>query len=138
MSKVDALRAMREARYAAFEAQTAAARKAAAGRSVAVPAQATEPPASRSSAGRRATAVVPADSATKPAAGPATKPGGGAAAKPAGRAAAESAMKPAPKSATRAAADAGPESDRLCGHRSIGSKSCQRPAGHPEKNHRYK
>jgi len=29
----------------------------------------------------------------------------------------------------------GPE---LCGHRNIGGKSCQRPAGHAEKNHRYK
>jgi hypothetical protein len=25
-----------------------------------------------------------------------------------------------------------------CGHRSIGNKSCQRPSGHAEKNHRYK
>jgi hypothetical protein len=30
------------------------------------------------------------------------------------------------------------ETERLCGHRSIGNKSCQRVAGHPEKNHRYK
>jgi len=26
----------------------------------------------------------------------------------------------------------------LCGHRSIGNKSCKREAGHPEKAHRYK
>ncbi len=26
----------------------------------------------------------------------------------------------------------------FCGHRSIGNKSCRRPAGHAEKNHRYK
>lgn len=26
----------------------------------------------------------------------------------------------------------------LCGHRSMGNKRCQRPSGHPEKNHRYK
>lgn len=25
----------------------------------------------------------------------------------------------------------------LCGHRSIGNKSCTRPSGHSEKNHRY-
>lgn len=25
----------------------------------------------------------------------------------------------------------------LCGHRNIGNKSCTRPAGHAEKNHRY-
>ncbi len=26
----------------------------------------------------------------------------------------------------------------ICGHRSIGNKSCQRPPGHPEQSHRYK
>ena len=26
----------------------------------------------------------------------------------------------------------------LCGHRGMGNKGCSRPAGHPEKNHRYK
>jgi hypothetical protein len=25
----------------------------------------------------------------------------------------------------------------LCGHRSMAGKSCKRPAGHPETNHRY-
>jgi hypothetical protein len=25
----------------------------------------------------------------------------------------------------------------LCGHRSIGNKSCTRPAGHPQASHRY-
>jgi hypothetical protein len=30
------------------------------------------------------------------------------------------------------------EQVELCGHRNIGNKSCRRPAGHPEKNHRYK
>ena len=32
------------------------------------------------------------------------------------------------------AADTGSE---LCGHQSISKKSCTRPAGHSEKNHRY-
>jgi hypothetical protein len=27
--------------------------------------------------------------------------------------------------------------DELCGHRNMGGKSCSRPAGHSEKNHRY-
>ncbi len=31
-------------------------------------------------------------------------------------------------------ADAEPQ---LCGHRNIGNKTCRRPVGHPEKNHRY-
>ncbi len=26
----------------------------------------------------------------------------------------------------------------LCGHRGMGNRGCSRPAGHPEKNHRYK
>jgi hypothetical protein len=26
----------------------------------------------------------------------------------------------------------------LCGHRNMGGKKCSRPAGHAEKNHRYK
>ena len=27
--------------------------------------------------------------------------------------------------------------DELCGHRNMGGKSCSRPSGHSEKNHRY-
>ena len=29
------------------------------------------------------------------------------------------------------------ETGALCGHRNMGGKSCSRPAGHSEKNHRY-
>jgi hypothetical protein len=29
------------------------------------------------------------------------------------------------------------QTQALCGHRSIGQKSCTRPAGHEEENHRY-
>jgi hypothetical protein len=28
--------------------------------------------------------------------------------------------------------------ETLCGHRNMGGKTCSRPAGHAEKNHRYK
>lgn len=37
------------------------------------------------------------------------------------------------------AAEATPTEDtgELCGHRNMGGKSCSRPAGHSEKNHRY-
>jgi len=31
-----------------------------------------------------------------------------------------------------------PTEGALCGHRNMGNKTCKRPAGHPEKNHRYK
>ena len=34
-------------------------------------------------------------------------------------------------------ADADEETGALCGHRNMGGKSCSRPAGHSEKNHRY-
>lgn len=27
--------------------------------------------------------------------------------------------------------------EQLCGHRSMNNRNCRRPAGHPEKNHRY-
>lgn len=89
MSKVDAQRAMREARYAAVPAQPPAARR---------PAPPREQP----------TAEAPPVEA-RPTASPPAK----------GR--------PATDTATG-----------LCGHRSIGNKSCQREAGHPEKAHRYK
>jgi hypothetical protein len=89
MSKVDAQRAMREARYAGLQAQTPAARRPAPPReqpaAEAPPVEA--PPKANPPAQRRRTA----DTAT-----------------------------------------------RLCGHHSIGNKSCQREAGHPEKTHRYK
>ncbi|HEY0359329.1 MAG TPA: hypothetical protein VGD11_12155 [Mycobacteriales bacterium] len=31
-----------------------------------------------------------------------------------------------------------PSATGLCGHRAIGGNTCTRPAGHAEKNHRYK
>jgi hypothetical protein len=31
-----------------------------------------------------------------------------------------------------------PAATALCGHRAIGGNTCTRPAGHAEKNHRYK
>ena len=80
MSKVDALRAMREAKYARNGAPPAAG-----------PAPTRAP--ARSSAPR--TKAEPAE-------------------------AAESV-----------------DTEELCGHRNMGGKSCSRPAGHSEKNHRY-
>lgn len=79
MSKVDAQRAMREARYAAEHAAASARRKTA-------PAKAPAPPPAVASA---APTVAAGD-------------------------------------------DAG-----LCGHRSMNNRTCRRPAGHAEKNHRY-
>jgi hypothetical protein len=77
---------------------------------------------------------------------PATDDGGAlieapaAASKAVGRAKprAKSAAKPVtePTSPLPFAPEDGPS--QLCGHRSINNRSCQRPAGHAEKNHRYK
>ena len=100
MSKVDALRAMREARYEANRAKRPAAGAAAA----------TGP----------APTTARAKSAAKPA--PRVEP---AQLDPAA---------PAPADVEPAK----PEPAAVCGHRNIGNKSCQRPAGHAEKNHRYK
>lgn len=47
------------------------------------------------------------------------------------RAAPTKAAEPAPAQAQAV------ETAAVCGHRNIGNKSCQRPAGHTEKNHRY-
>ena len=44
----------------------------------------------------------------------------------------------APAARAKAEPDAAPvDTDELCGHRNMGGKSCSRPAGHSEKNHRY-
>ena len=85
MSKVDALRAMREAKYA---------------RNGAPPAAGPAPSKTSSKTPTRA----PVARATS-----------------------------GPADVTAAAEDA----DELCGHRNMGGKSCSRPAGHSEKNHRY-
>jgi hypothetical protein len=110
MSKVEAQRAMREARFAAYRASRAAAdtptpippAKAA----VSTPAPSPAVPATDSDAGAL---VAAADDLADPA-GP----------------------EPLPPSA-----DPSGEPE-LCGHRNIGNRSCRRPAGHAEANHRYK
>jgi len=99
MSKVDAQRAMKEARYAAMMAQASTTRR---GTPIRPEAAAPAPPTGSEPAPKRATARR------------APSPG------------IETTGTPADPTAA------------LCGHRSIGNKSCQRPAGHTEKNHRYK
>ncbi|MCW2616703.1 MAG: hypothetical protein JWN08_3697 [Frankiales bacterium] len=44
---------------------------------------------------------------------------------------------PAAAKAARAVAEPVEDTGELCGHRNMGGKSCSRPAGHSEKNHRY-
>jgi hypothetical protein len=114
MSKVDAQRAMKEARYVALMAQA--------------------------STTRRGTPTRPEPAATTPARTPAPTSADAAPKRPATR------RTPSPRAETTPQAETTPAqttstadpADALCGHRSIGNKSCQRPAGHTEKNHRYK
>jgi hypothetical protein len=108
VSKVDAQRAMREARFAAYRAKQAAA-----------PAPASAP--TEVVAGATAAAGAPSkapDRAKPPRRSPPT------------------AEQPAELSGRPAAPDDEPAAS-LCGHRSISNKTCRRPAGHAEKNHRY-
>lgn len=99
MSKVDAMRAMREAKHARGGA----------------------PPDPPGAAGR-ARSTSPA-SQRRTTAGPAADPSAGTGDTPAD---------------TPADTADVPTTEELCGHRNIGGKSCSRPAGHSEKNHRYR
>src|SRR3954453_14022565 len=97
MSKVDAQRAMREARYAARASRGPSATPATASPRPAAPVLSAEPPV-----------IPPAPPEPEPRQQPAT-------------------------STTEAVGDR----VEVCGHRNMGNKSCQRPAGHAEKSHRY-
>ncbi len=87
MSKVDALRALREAKYAAAAVPTVTAKAA-------------------------PEKVASAQASAKP----------------------RAAAKPKPAAMPSPAAEISPE---LCGHRSMNGRSCTRPGGHSEMNHRY-
>ncbi len=110
MSKVNAMQAIREARYAARSNRPS------------VPAARTAPTA-HSAALTSAEAVE---------AGPIQAPDTAGRSLHAQAGPAEAAMR-------GAVADEGAatEEEALCGHRSMNNRNCRRPAGHPEKNHRY-
>ena len=109
MSKVDAQRAMREAKYARLRASGPTRREAAAQ-------DAPEP-----------TALVEEVPATKAPAPKAKKTRAAKTAAPAAGAGTEDALLPVEAPAT----------DGLCGHKSMNGRACTRPAGHAEKSHRY-
>ena len=127
MSKVDAQRALREARYARF----AAAKK------------------SETAPAKKSPAKAPAAGAKTPAAPPAAEPvpeelfpsTGAADGAPAARDA--SAIRAAPASDQAPSDQAGESApqaeaeEELCGHRSMNGRSCTRVKGHEQKNHRY-
>jgi hypothetical protein len=144
MSKVDAQRALRDARYAQFAATKAAsarpapaptaARKRAAPEAHLVELFAVEP-----AAAEQAEQVEQVES---PVELPASVAVPEAAATLEASTAPEAATIPAatiPAAATAPEAEATEEAttEELCGHRSINGRSCTRDKGHPQKNHRY-
>jgi len=137
MSKVDGPRAIRDARYAAYRASLAAG--AATAKAAPAPSEGSASPsaAGLGQPGAEGSAVetAPARAASDPA--PARVRATGIApviafpGSPAGR--------PEPSDTAQLFADPAPEVEgpALCGHRNMGGKSCSRPSGHSEKNHRY-
>ena len=155
MSKVDAQRALRDARYARF----AAAKKSEAAPAKKVPAKA--PAAKAATKGPTATPAAepvpdelfsslpvegratPASAAEPPspdsdsATGAQVLDSGSAPTPVAGEPSAidaESAPAAAPGAAAEVEAEA---EEELCGHRSMNGRSCTRTKGHEQKNHRY-
>ncbi len=113
MSKADAQRAMREAKYAARNSSGPTRREAAALRDGAP--------------------AVPPTTAADTAAGTPPRPA---------RARSAKAVTAAASTATEASsAESGSAADQpageRCGHTSISGRSCTREAGHPQKSHRY-
>ena len=117
MSKVDAQRALRDARYARF----AAAKKDEAAAAKKSPARAP------------ATKAGPKVPSASPAAEPVPELFSPAPAE--GKATSEPPVT-APEVAEAAEPEAAP-GEELCGHRSMNGRSCTRSKGHPQKNHRY-
>jgi hypothetical protein len=114
VSKVDALRALREAKYAARAEQLKEGGQPLA-RAATKPAPVTE-----------ATAAAQETPAAQP--GPMVRAAPPARPVPIGQG----------DPVTNADTDTTDGAPALCGHRNIGNKTCRRPAGHAEKNHRYK
>ena len=110
MSKVDAQRAMREAKYERLRASGPTRREAAA--------QAAPEPAS---------ALVEEVTPAKSPEPKVKKPRAAKAAAPAAPAEAEDALLPVEA----------PAASGLCGHKSMNGRACTREAGHAEKSHRY-
>ena len=108
---------MREARFAEYRSKLAAERSAAGGAPTATAARVAAAPASE---GGAATAE---------------KPKRGRSARP--RTVAEEAADAAAEGAPASASDEPEVAEALCGHRNMSGKSCSRPSGHSEKNHRY-
>jgi hypothetical protein len=125
MSKVDGPRAMRDARFAAYQASRTAAGAPPAptkARVTTAPAREESPePSDTLMPAPEGGTAVPAAAKVKPA-----------------RAKAAATATQQEETLDGAAAATPDPAGELCGHRNMGGKSCQRPAGHEEKNHRYK
>jgi hypothetical protein len=141
MSKVDAQRALREARYARY---------AAAKKSEAVPAKkAAKEPAAKTAAAKTPTTKAAKDSKATLAVAPASEELFGLPAtgpEPAETAdlaadqtpgVAEPAAEESVKVEEAVAVEVDAVDEGLCGHRSMNGRSCTRVKGHEQKSHRY-
>jgi hypothetical protein len=141
MSKVDAQRALRDARYARF---------AAAKKSEAAPAKKSPAKAPAAKAAPKGPSAAPAAEPVPELFAPAPAEGEAASAAVSGLAVSDQVAgdQPAPAAEPDAGPKAGPEAgldadlepepgEELCGHRSMNGRSCTRSKGHPQKNHRY-
>ena len=122
MSKVSAMQAMREARYAASRTSRPAAPAP-----TAAPARKTAPAKPAGEQRPDALTGAPGESAVDTLLLPAAGAAGGSA----------TTGTTADVTAADVASEADVPTEALCGHRSMNNRSCRRPAGHPERNHRY-
>jgi hypothetical protein len=147
MSKVDAQRALRDARFARFAAARAAEATAATGQKKKTPA--AKKPASAASAPTSPAELGDAELADAELAdaeladaelADATLGDGEVLTAPAPTLT-PAAEVPASIGAVIPASDSDPETDssteELCGHKSMNGRSCTRAKGHPQKSHRY-
>jgi hypothetical protein len=120
MSKVSAMQAMREARYAAARTPRPAA-----------PISPSTPRPVRS--------AEPADREPSPLPDALDPVGAAELLSPASVGVVADQSGSAEQAGSAQLADSAEEevAEALCGHRSMNNRSCRRPAGHPEKNHRY-
>ena len=135
MSKMDNLRAMREARYAQAAGRPAKADETEKRPSSTAPTPVARRLAMRPPAVGRPQAPVGRRLATRP---PAADPAP-AVARKAPAAAPRTAAK-APKTAAeapKASATANPGPEEQCGHRNMSGRTCTREKGHAAKSHRY-
>ena len=129
MSKMDNLRAMREARYAADRAKSEETPKRPHGTPAA--------PVARRLATRPPTPARPQAETNPVGRRLATRPAGAGQQATTPPAARRQATRPAAADAALASATPAAASDELCAHRNMSGRTCTREKGHSAKSHRY-